>query len=360
MRNYLCFNYTANINLDNADAIFTLGFIRLGVYMLNVVRYDGSDEARSLWDDFVVSKAKANIFFMRKFLSYHKDGKFTDHSLMINSTCFQKESLVALLPAVEILEEEFSVKHKTLYAHPGSSMAALIHGSSFVKLDDLVESVINYAMSNRMQKIVFRLPCLFYNEAFDQGLEYILYEKQFTLYKRELNSVVFLNELDEDVVKSFSSGSRTSLRKAIKLQVKVERSGFNREFYEILENNLSERSSKPAHSYDELEHLSEIFPDKLELWQAYLDDRVIAGVHCWRVNKDTVLTFYIAQNYRYQEYRPMNLLLYKIIEFYRAEGFRFLDLGTVTLNGKINYGLAKFKENFKAKLILKNTLVWRQ
>jgi lipid II:glycine glycyltransferase (peptidoglycan interpeptide bridge formation enzyme) len=42
---------------------------------------------------------------------------------------------------------------------------------------------------------------------------------------------------------------------------------------------------------------------------------------------------------------------------YKEEGFKFLDFGIFTVNMEPNWGLGRFKENFGARGILRDTFI---
>lgn len=100
-----------------------------------------------------------------------------------------------------------------------------------------------------------------------------------------------------------------------------------------------------------------MFPAKIRLWGAFLKDKLIAGVCNFSANSKVVLAFYISHDEEYQEYRAVNLLFYEIMKRYKEEGFRFLDFGIFTVNMEPNWGLGRFKENFGARGIFRDTLI---
>ena len=84
--------------------------------MIEILKY--SHNMSSQWDDFVQSSKNGTVFHTRKFLSYHINRKFNDHSL-----CFKKKNnLVAIFPAAIIKENN----HKILFSHPGTSFGGLV------------------------------------------------------------------------------------------------------------------------------------------------------------------------------------------------------------------------------------------
>ena len=114
---------------------------------------------------------------------------------------------------------------------------------------------------------------------------------------------------------------------------------------------------QPTHSLRELEKLKKIFPDEIRLWGAFKGKKLIAGVCNFSANPKVVLAFYISHLEKYQEYRAVNLLFYEIMTQYQKEGFKFLDFGIFTVNMEPNWGLARFKENFGARGIFRDTFI---
>ena len=63
--------------------------------MITVKRHYKNNKV--LWDRFVKSANNGTIFHLRRFLSYHPEGRFVDHSIEF----YKKNTLVSVLPAAE-------------------------------------------------------------------------------------------------------------------------------------------------------------------------------------------------------------------------------------------------------------------
>jgi len=83
---------------------------------------------------------------------------------------------------------------------------------------------------------------------------------------------------------------------------------------------------------------------------------MVAGVVNFVVNDHVVLAFYISHDEAYQEFRAVNLLFYSIFDWAIQQGFRIYDFGTFTVNEEPNMGLGRFKENFGASGIFRDTI----
>ena len=53
------------------------------------------------WDDFVNKSNNGTMFHTRRFLGYHSEHKFHDHSLIFK----KKEKVISVLPAALIVED---------------------------------------------------------------------------------------------------------------------------------------------------------------------------------------------------------------------------------------------------------------
>ena len=74
------------------------------------------------------------------------------------------------------------------------------------------------------------------------------------------------------------------------------------------------------------------------------------------LNKRIQLEFYISHDETFQEKRALNLLFYKIFEEAIQNEKKVFDFGIFTENGEPKFRLARFKENFGASGIFRDTL----
>ena len=84
--------------------------------MLKIRKYKETD--RNHWDYFVGNSNNGTIFHLRRFLSYHPESRFKDHSLIIK----KKQKIFAVFPAAE--QNINSEKH--LISHPGLSFGSFV------------------------------------------------------------------------------------------------------------------------------------------------------------------------------------------------------------------------------------------
>lgn len=303
------------------------------------------------WDNFVTASNNGTIFHTRKFLSYHSPNRFKDSSLLF----FDDNKLISVFTAADLERDG----KRCLWSHLGASYGGFVtkESLSIRQAFDLTESLIEYSLKNKYDRIVLTNPPIVYQNRFNNYIDFALVKNGFGYLKREVTSVITLNVDEENVQKLLKPEARTSFRKAEKMGVIIKKSDDFEEYYDILKNNLAMRHNvQPAHTLAELIKLKKIFPQKIHLFGAYIDKKMIAGVVNFYCNDNVVLVFYISHNQEFQQYRAVNLLFYTIMKDAISRGLKFLDFGLFTVNMEPNWGLGKFKENFGARGILRDTM----
>jgi lipid II:glycine glycyltransferase (peptidoglycan interpeptide bridge formation enzyme) len=267
----------------------------------------------------------------------------------------KNDKLFSVLPAVEIERE-----NKKIYSsHSGASYGGFVYNIDLNLKDsfELVEGLLKYCNEGKFNKIQITLPPVIYESKYSNYIDFAMIKNGFNYLKREISSVVQLDIKEGQLLSTYRAEARTAVNKSIKKGVIIKECNAFDEYYEILKKNLKLRHNvTPTHTAEELKKLKKMFPDEIRLWGAFLDKKLIAGVCNFSANSKVVLAFYISHNEDYQEYRAVNLLFYEIMKKYQEEGFRFLDFGIFTVNMDPNWGLARFKENFGARGIFRDTL----
>jgi hypothetical protein len=304
------------------------------------------------WDSFIDESDNGTIFHKRQFLAYHPKNKYQDASVIFR----KNDNLFAVFPAA-IIEREGK---KILSSHGGASYGGFIYKSNLNLKEafEMVEALTDYAQQMKCRRIQLTIPPIIYQSKYSNYIDFALVKNGFEYLKREVSSVVQLDIEKEKLLSTFRSEARTAVKKAVKLGVEIAECERFEEYYEILKKNLKLRHNvTPTHSLPELIKLKKMFPGKIRLWGAFLGEKLIAGVCNFSANDKVVLAFYISHDEAYQEYRAVNLLFYEIMKRSSDEGFRFLDFGIFTVNMDPNWGLGRFKENFGARGIFRDTFI---
>lgn len=304
------------------------------------------------WDKFIDESDNGTLFHKREFLSYHPSNRFKDASFV-----FTKDKKIISVYTAALINRDGK---KILVSHPGASYGSFVYKSdlNLKEAHSMVDALTDYANDLKVNRIQLTLPPIIYQTKYSNYIDFALVRNGFTYLKRDVSSIVQLDFKIDDLLSTYRAEARTAVKKSIKQGVEIVECEKFEEYYEILKKNLKLRHNvSPAHTLDELVKLKNMFPAKIRLWGAFLKDKLIAGVCNFSANPKVVLAFYISHDEAYQEYRAVNLLFYEIMKRYKEEGFRFLDFGIFTVNMEPNWGLGRFKENFGARGIFRDTLI---
>jgi len=315
---------------------------------MDVIRYE--KKYLNVWEDFAESSNNGTIFHTRKFLSYHPADRFKDCSLLFKD----KNKIISVLPAAHIKRDDAV----TFISHQGASYGGFVYKDSLSirQAFEMTETLIDYCTNYKFEKIIITHSPFVYQKKYNDYVDFAFIKNGFQYLKREVSSVVPLDVNEDRVLSLFKSEARTAVRKSEKMGVVIRESEDFNDYYRILEKNLAMRHNvNPAHSLDELLKLKKLFPDKIQLVGAYIKNKMIAGVVNFYCNEKVVLVFYISNNMEYQQYRAVNYLFYSIIKDAVKKGLSYLDFGLFTVNMDPNWGLGKFKENFGARGILRDS-----
>ncbi|MFC1550092.1 GNAT family N-acetyltransferase [Candidatus Neomarinimicrobiota bacterium] len=316
--------------------------------MLEIEQYN--DKLADRWDSLVWQANNGTLFHTRKFLSYHPNNRFKDHSLIFN----KKNKPFVLFPAAEVNIDN----GRLLVSHPGASYGSFVtpRDLSFSKAYELVESLLSHAKDKSFQGIRLTLPPTIYNSRLSNYIDFALLKHGFSYLNREISSILFLEQTAEQNLRKFRPSHRQAVRKAERSGIVIKQSEAFNEFFRILSKNLKIRHNvSPTHTEKELYLLKSMFPDKIYLHGAYYKGKMIAGVVTFDCTENAVLAFYISHDESFQEMRPLNLLFYEIFKIAIAQNKKVFDFGIFTVNEEPNFGLGRFKENFGASGMFRDT-----
>lgn len=301
--------------------------------------YTGIDAER--FDAFVSSSRNGTIFHTRRFLSYHSESRFQDHSLLF----FDGETIVGVLPAAQ--------KDGILVCHPGASYGGLVEGADASVADTgvMLRALFDYAKAQKFFGIsMLRLPPASVQKQYAEDQLYWYFQQGYQLTRVEMDGAIDLTDLQKDtVLESFTGKCRNMVRQAERAGIQVRLSNDFATFWPILEGVLHGRhGTKPTHTLAEILRLHELLPDGFRLLAAYKGDTMVGGIVLVTLHQMALYTLYMAQEYSAQKDHPMHMLLTEAVRLGIVEKRSVLHLGVSTEDGgkTINEGLFFFKESF--------------
>ena len=123
--------------------------------------------------------------------------------------------------------------------------------------------------------------------------------------------------------------------------------------YQLILENTQRKGYTLSMTWDGIRELREIFGDRIYGFGVFRGTQPAAASITIRVSRDVVYVFYWCDAAGFSGVSPIVLLAETIYDHARAEGARWMDIGTSTNDGAPNYGLIHFKRNLGCEASLK-------
>lgn len=301
-------------------------------------RYEPRDEP--VWNAFIDKAKNAAFLFNRGFMDYHAD-RFSDFSLL----AFEGEKLAAVLPANRIGQQVFS--------HQGISYGGLVFASKirFEAVLALFKEMLAFLNGQGVQSLQIKLIPSIYCDSFAEEINYLLFVTHAKLIRRDCLLVINRQQPFQ-----YSENKARNIKKAALLGFKiVEETDFSRFWNEILTPNLMQRhQAVPVHSLQEIELLHAKFPKNIRQFNAYQNDRIVAGVTVFE-SAHVAHCQYISGDAETNKMGSLDLLFDHLLQ-HTFKDKAFFDFGISNENqGKnINRGLLHWKESFGAAMVVQD------
>jgi hypothetical protein len=199
----------------------------------------------------------------------------------------------------------------------------------------------------------------------DVSLEFALLSSGFAIQSFELNQHLDLAEIrsPDDYVARLGWRGRRDLRRAAaqRLEFIEDLEPSQRaEAYEVLRLNREAKDRLLRLSLDYLERLGELMPGRIRTFSLLAGGTACAAAVVYSIRPGRWLLVYWGDANHHLDQSPMNLLAFKLVERALAEQVELIDLGISSVDGRLNPGLAQFKESVGASSTLRLGLVRRR
>lgn len=289
----------------------------------------------SKWNHFVKEAKNGLFFFDRNFMEYHKD-RFTDHSLVF----LKGEEIIAVFPASE--------NQDTVISHGGLTFGSLFISKSLKAVDvlSIFEQIVSYYSSKGFKKIIYKAIPYIFNQYPAQEDLYALFRLDATLVRRDISSVI---EIKNRI--KFSETKRQLINKCKKNNVTVKKSGEFGNYWSLLTEVLSKFDASPVHSLQEINLLKDGFPENINLYEAYLDEELLAGIVIFDFGQ-TVHTQYMAASATGRKMGALDYINSHLIEdVYSDREYYSFGISTEEAGRFLNEGLIQQKENMGGRAV---------
>jgi hypothetical protein len=242
---------------------------------------------------------------------------------------------VAIMPANRLQDKVVS--------HGGLTYGGLIYSSRLKQTAclEVLKNILQYYRQQGVAHLTYKsIPTIFHRFAGQEDL-YAIWRLGGQLVRRDVSTVVDLSSTYR-----FSKGRTWTVNKAMKAGIHVRRQADPLSFHALLKCVLSQHGASPVHSVAELAFLMGRFPQQIQLYEAMLNDQLMAGALVFEVGA-TVHTQYLANSDIGRELGALDLLVAELMKSQFADK-RFFSFGiSSAANGTVlNEGLIAQKEGF--------------
>lgn len=308
------------------------------INMIELVKYKTQNKQE--WDSFLDISKISTFLFKRDFMEYHSD-RFVDCSFLI----YIKSKLKAILPG--------NIFNNSYFSHQGLTYGGLICSPTtttkevleiFTRLNDTLKS-------EGIKEVVYKpTPHIYHKYPSEEDI-YALYRLGAVKIACNISSTIFQKQKQP-----FTQSRKGGVNKAINNNVRVLETTDYSDFWRVLEDNLARTySKKPVHSLEEIQKLSDSFPNNIRLFCAYLNDLILGGTVLF-IAESIVHVQYISANQRGKAVGALDLIFDKLInELFRSYSIFDFGQSTEQEGNYLNEGLIFQKEGFGGRGIVYET-----
>jgi len=226
------------------------------------------------------------------------------------------------------------------------------------EIDNFLESLKNFVSLNGFNKIELILPPDIYHPSFNAKMINSLLRNNFSFNLPEITSFV---DLDQFKVGQF----KTPARKNFYNQAVAHKLTFHSIFddkerekaYELVRENRA-RLNRPIYmTFNDLEIISKQW--KIDFFKVIDNNgQMVASAMFYLYHPTILYAVFWGDTEHGRKLRAMDFMIHKLWEYYKADGFKYIDLSTSTLAGIPNIGLLRFKEQHYATSSLRFSSYW--
>jgi len=219
-------------------------------------------------------------------------------------------------------------------------------------IESYIKDLVDYAIASDLSEIRLTLSPDIYSQSFNAKLVNVLLRMNFTMAIPEITNWVVLDEFNG--IYSHNA-SRTYYNQSVKNKLEFHQTDKMDEMeaiYNLIVENRS-RMGRPIYmTFNDLLAMGNLF--EVDYFKVITEDgQLVAGGMFYHSNPQTAYAVFWGDALEGRPLRAMDYLIFKLWEFYKNSGFKYIDLGISTESGMPNEGLLRFKETHECLSSLK-------
>ncbi len=193
-----------------------------------------------------------------------------------------------------------------------------------------------------IKRIELKNPPILYAPVQNTILNVVLLNLGYQIIEAEIGSLL---TLDKSSARKIDSWEVRKLKQAKTAGLKFEQltTEHLKRVYEFLHSCRDERGQSLSLSFEAINRIVEVFPDRFSIFTVQLDEKLVAASICIRINKTILYNFYSAHSKQFDHLSPVVFLIESLMAYCETNTIELLDLGTSALDGKPNFSLLDFK-----------------
>ncbi|WP_282153574.1 GNAT family N-acetyltransferase [Ruegeria atlantica] len=289
------------------------------------------------WNSFVAGSRNGTFLHDRRFMDYHSD-RFIDASLLVE----RAGKVIALLPANRDGDRVIS--------HGGLTYGGVIAGKD-MRTDLMLktfDALVDHLRAEGATKLIYKPTPHFYHDVPMEEDLYAISRLGGRVIQTDASAAIALRRRPKE-----SQSRRQGAKRAAQAGVVVTENWDWAAFWGILTDVLADRhGTNPTHSQAEIIRLAQTFPNRIRLFKAAIDGRMVGGVVCFDCGRCVHIQYIAAQNIGRETGALDAVILHLIQDVFAARDWLDFGISTTQEGQVLNNGLAMQKEMFGARCVV--------
>lgn len=242
-----------------------------------------------------------------------------------------------------------SVGNKWLapFSAPFSDIISLRKNSTMGQIWEFIAALNKYVKNSGAHTVSIYLPANVYNSQSNAKIMNALLGNGYQLEYEDINYSFDLRNISiDDYSNSIQHMARKNLNIAFRKELTFYHCDGREEksvAYDVIKKNREYRGFPLHMSKEQLMNTIKIVDHDFFLIK--LKGTILAAAVVYHLTNKIAQVIYWGNLPGTEQYKPINFVAYKLIEYYKEKGFTMIDIGISTEEGKPNFGLCTFKES---------------
>lgn len=251
-------------------------------------------------------------------------------------------------------------RNNTYYAPTLAPFSGItkINDTSHESVDCVIKLLSTLAKQDAAD-ISIVIPPLIYDSEFDNLVINSFFRSEFKIEAVDINYHIIVEKTQEEYVEALMRNGRKNLKAGLKNNITLIKDNSEEhiiEAYNIIQQNRLAKGYPLRMSLEKVLQTIQVVP--ADFFILKINESACAAAQVFHVSDGIVQVIYWGDLPGNEYLRPMNVLAYKLHEYYMQNNIRIIDIGPSTENSVPNFGLCSFKKSIGCKTSLKYKFIY--